>query len=165
MMIKFHRILVYPRLFILTIVFLSLNVIPQIAVASDSHLKPQKVWVMFADKGISSKYNKLDLPVYQPYIDEIIDLGANLCISSRWLNGITITAENNVIDKISRLHFVRSIESVVTYKAKFPKQEKRSAFSLAPSIPDSYYGMSATQIEQIRVDALHDKGFLAKALQ
>jgi subtilisin family serine protease len=149
----------------------------------------ERVWVMFSDKGLADGYNvkdlpdktrlrrektqgsafdELDLPVFQPYVDGVIQLGAALCVSSRWLNGVTVIANDEVLKNISKLPYVKSIEPVVTYKISYPKQQQLPApitvtpFTAPPetsSSPEKYYGMSAIQITQIHIDALHDSGY------
>jgi serine protease AprX len=183
-MFRFHKLSVSLILLIFTgsiYIFF-----PQTAVASErSNNQPngKRVWVMFSDKGISCKqyldsiadknvifkkarirrqiaqgteFDELDQPIYQPYIDSVIKLGATLYMSSRWLNGITIFADDKVLEKISMLPYVRSIEPIVTYKTRTPKPDKRSA-SLAPD--NLSYVTSATQLEQIHANILHDKGY------
>lgn len=154
-MSKYHRISIFFSFLVFVIVYF--QSIPQITLALDDKQAIRKVWVMFADKGLSQGYNNIDSPVYQPYIDGVVELGAKLCLSSKWLNGITIYASDVVIDKISGFPYVKSIEPIVTYKTRLPMPDKRSISSLAPSA--SYYGMSATQVEQIHADILHDKGY------
>ncbi len=105
--------------------------------------------------------NDSDLPVFQPYIDEVLQLGATLRIASRWLNGITVEMSISATEQILQLPFVRSVEPVITYKRSGLKirDSGQSRQSHAPGTQYSVYGMSATQIQQIRVDALHDEGY------
>ncbi|MGQ9610254.1 MAG: S8 family peptidase [bacterium] len=152
----------------------------------------KRVWVVFSDKGnysISGNVNiserslarrrksncqlidNYDLPIYEPYISQIENLGAKIFIQSKWLNSISIEASEDVVSKIRKLPFVESIEPVAIYKRQYPAKRQRSIDSkLAPerdSLPnividqfsDKYYGMSLEQISQINVNALHNKGF------
>jgi serine protease AprX len=112
-----------------------------------------------------------DLPVFGPYIDGLLKLGTTLRVTSRWLNAVSVEAPDSLITRISKLPYVKSIEPVTIYKRK---RTEHSAFEpgelrhprYAPGIqqPTSsgerlVYGMSATQIQQIRANVLHEKGY------
>lgn len=143
-------------------------------------------WVFFTDKGpendIEAASHQLpartaarrwrsqgraidisDLPVFQPYIDEITQSGAKLRVASRWLNGISVETSQSVTQQIRRLPFVRSVEPVIAYRRREsrPQDRKRDASrpNYAPGEQNSVYGMSSTQIQQIHVNALHEKGY------
>ena len=149
----------------------------------------KRVWVMFTDKGVTDPYHNVkvpdktrlrreriqgtaydesDLPVYQPYIDGVLQLGATLCLSSRWLNGITVIANDETIKNIKKLHYIKSIEPVTVFKTSYPKlptriTDEKTPFTAPPQIdeitPEKTYGVSAVQITQIHVDILHDNGY------
>ncbi|MGB9595274.1 MAG: S8 family peptidase [Candidatus Poribacteria bacterium] len=151
-----------------------------------------KYWVIFKDKGLFNndskeqlgKYIKglpdrtltrrqrfqgsvidtFDLPVYQPYINGVISCGAKLCLTSRWLNGITIIADEKALKKISHFPYVDSIQEVASYKIRTPKSDQKVSFiRKAPTkteiSPEKDYGLSTTQITQINVNALHNRGY------
>jgi serine protease AprX len=112
--------------------------------------------------------NISDLPVFQPYIDGMLQLGATLRINSRWLNGITVEVSDDAIPRILQLPYVRTVEPVATHRRRWHEQKKlrpasdprvRGDQQLAPNIQHPEYGMSATQIQQIHADVLHDKGY------
>jgi serine protease AprX len=150
----------------------------------------KRVWVMFTDKGVTDPYHKAkdlpnktilrreriqgtaydesDLPVFQPYVDSVIKLGATLCLSSRWLNGVTIIANNETINNIKKLPHVKSIDPITVFKTNYPKQPASITNEkiplTAPSqtneiTPEKTYGVSAVQITQIHANVLHDSGY------
>jgi len=152
----------------------------------------KRVWVMFTDKGATDSYHDIknlpdktrlrretlqgtaydeyDLPVFQPYVNGVLRLGATLCLSSRWLNGITVIASDETIKSIKKLSYVKSIEPITVFKSSYPKLKQpanitneKIPFTAPPqtgeSSPEKTYGMSAAQIMQIHVDVLHDNGY------
>ena len=157
--------------------------------ASDHYsaeISKKRVWVFFTDKGHYSQndvsatarqllprtrkrrrrsqgrpVNVSDLPVFQPYIDEVLRHGAIRRIASRWLNGITVEMSDSAAERILQLPFVRSVEPVITYKRSGLRirDSGQSRRFHAPGTQYSVYGMSSTQIQQIHVDALHDEGY------
>ncbi len=151
-----------------------------------------KYWIIFKDKGLINSNTKehldkfvrnlpertrirrqrvqgsaidiLDLPVYQPYINGVINCGAELCLTSRWLNGITVIANDEVLEKISQLPYVDSIQKVASHSVRIPKSGRetpidRKAPAKTKISPEKDYGLSITQVTQIHIDALHNRGF------
>ena len=112
---------------------------------ADTHEK-LKVWVLFADKGIStdeqlqtalgayeaqmstrSKHRRLrrahhpfpdftDISVPSHYTDAVLKVGGQLRAKSRWLNAISLEATSAEIAKIAHLPFVRAIEPIEVYR-------------------------------------------------
>ncbi len=154
MMSKFHINSFFSILLIFGLI--CVLIIPKNAFSSENYIKERKVWILFTDKGLLSNNEDIDMPVYQPYINEIISLGAKHHISSKWLNAITITANEETLKKIAKLPYIKAIDPIITYKSKRPKPDKSF---LAPSSPKGYYGISTTQITQIHANVLHDKGY------
>ncbi len=112
-----------------------------------------------------------DLPVFKPYIEGVLKLGTTLRVTSRWLNAVSVEAPYSLIPRISKLPYVKSIEPVTTYKRRRTRNSTFESGELrhpryAPGIQQStpsgehlLYGMSAIQIQQIRADFLHEKGY------
>jgi len=165
---------------------------------SSTEVSIKTVWVFFTDKGYSDDVNDLmyrhetqlssktrerrwkaqgsavdvsDLPVYSPYIDGVLQLGATLRVTSRWLNGITAQVPDSVISQIRQLPYVSAVESVITYRRKRLKtqdprlktQDSRlkayDSYRAPGSILHTIYGASSAQIHQIKAEVLHDKGY------
>ncbi len=134
------------------------------------HISPPEtskklVWVFFTDKGIcpqedvSGAMDISDLPVCVAYVEGVLELGGELRVASRWLNGITVEVSESVIPEILQLPYVRSVEPVATYKREVCRPSPRApARSVTMRIAEKY-GMSTAQIQQINVDALHDSGY------
>lgn len=163
----------------------------------ENQITKDKYWVIFRDKGSVNSYSNellskaikglpdrtiirrqraqgfvidmFDLPVYQPYINAVLDCGAELCLTSRWLNGISIIADEKALKKISHLPYVDSIQKVASYKTRISRSaRKTSVIRRAPSkaeiSPEKDYGLSATQITQINVDAIHKRGYRGEGI-
>jgi subtilisin family serine protease len=96
-----------------------------------------------------------DLPVHAPYVDRLVDLGARVRVPSRWLNAVSATLDRARVDRVRALDFVDRVEPVRrtgTIRAAPPPPGP-------PPAPGAFYGVSAPQITQIGLDALHDAGF------
>ena len=53
-----------------------------------------------------------DVPVPRAYVDAVLQTGAKLSVTSRWLNAISVYATGQQFDAIARLEFVDSIQPV-----------------------------------------------------
>ena len=190
-----ERVFVFLTLLLCLEIFLHLSETNlQASDVCPPEVNKDRVWVFFTDKGTSHESNSrsaiaryasqlpsrtrsrrqkaqgrvidiLDLPVHQPYIDTVIQFGATLRITSRWLNGITVEAPGDVIPQILQLPYIKSIEPVATYKRQQHKPQRAyrapgaSTTDIETNRAAEEYGMSSTQIQQIHVDALHEKGY------
>ncbi len=149
-----------------------------------------KVWVFFTDKGIFTQkaYERalnqtiesltpealkrrkkimkidpadfLDLPVYEGYVEKILEQGARLRRTSRWLNAASFKVSVDLLPRIADLPFAKSIKPVVAYKRNpvfFEKDQKAWPRLKRPALID--YGYSYDQLEQLNVPAVHGLGY------
>ncbi len=106
-----------------------------------------------------------DLPVSPLYLDSIVQSGATLVHSSRWLNGITVKAVNDSLQQFwSQLGFVRELQktkpdpSLKQASLKFGEKFTTSASDT------SLYGGSLHQSVLIGADWLHAQGYNGRGL-
>lgn len=57
-----------------------------------------------------------DLPVYQPYVDELAKRGIIPHISSRWLNALSVYLTAEQVESIASLPFVKDVIPVVIFR-------------------------------------------------
>ncbi len=144
------------------------------------------VWVFFEDKGpidvkaalqdLPRTYNQRaverrrlrrtapglfddrDLAVHGAYVNAVIAFGTTLRTTSRWLNAVSVTADEQQIEAIAKLPFVEKIQPV-------RKLGRTPALKAAPNRPQSeaaaglFYGLTEDQIVQINLVALHQAGY------
>jgi PKD repeat protein len=149
-----------------------------------------KVWLFFTDKGITDQagFNQLagevqisdkvlkrrekvdrdrvvfaDLPVYSSYIEEMLDRGATLRRTSRWLNAASFEIAANRLDEYAALPFVARIKPMFGFKRFEPEISE-----IDQSLPDAArsqsaetldYGSSLNQLQQIGVPTVHQEGY------
>ncbi len=144
-------------------------------------------WVVFKDKGGQTaslfKANELvteraiqrrqlrrphrplveysDLPVFQPYLEEIKNRVRKVRVVSRWLNAVSVEASEETLQQIRQLDFVLTIDPLlVADRVKRDKIEKQPVdfTNLQPMEVDTlFYGPSFTQLDLINVPFLHQK--------
>ena len=102
-----------------------------------------------------------DLPVSELYIDSIRSLGARVVHCSKWINGVTIEADTNIIKKIRTLDFIDSVQ--LTKLSDTVNVVKTTRHKL-PANLQSYYGEARQQTEQINLNRLHDRGFRGQGM-
>jgi serine protease AprX len=102
-----------------------------------------------------------DLPVYQPYVDELGKLGATPHVSSRWLNAVSAYLTRQQVSLVASLPFVKDVTPVVSFHRDkepveiIPKSPQRRAVEKAGGLD---YGPSLEQDSAIKVPAVHDLG-------
>lgn len=123
--------------------------------------------------------NESDLPVNPGYIKSIEASGAKVIYSSKWLNLLIISVDNRLIaDAIADKPFVRNIipadylikQNRVSSKKPFfdierlDKHVLRSGSKRTRSSKELNYGASLNQAQMIKVDQLHEQGFLGNGM-
>ena len=101
-----------------------------------------------------------DLPVSEHYIHDLESLGVRIMVRSRWLNGVSIHASDRQMAKISNLHFVKSVQPVLSRSVKDPPVVSNLDKYASPSEHGHAleYGYSYSQLSQICVPDVHDLG-------
>ena len=105
----------------------------------------------------------IDIPVYQPYIDQVLAAGVKLRNTLRWFNAVTIEANQAQLEQLAALPFVlkfkRVAESAYSDDAA-PQPFRQTGGSDNPVINSTLnYGFSETQLEQINTIVAHELGF------
>jgi serine protease AprX len=157
-------------------------------IPSDSALK---IWVFFTDKGIFTEkdYQKAigdyrlkanprvirrmelrskkkdfdftDIPVAEEYVKKIEEMGFVIKTKSKWLNAVTLFANKEQVESLSKLPFVKSIDKVARYKRIEPEVAELSLAKPYATHEGTLldYGPSYPQLAQIDVPALHNLGY------
>ncbi|MBC8323164.1 MAG: S8 family peptidase [Candidatus Marinimicrobia bacterium] len=143
----------------------------------------EKMWIYFTDKDnagqsitlddkaikrrqkMDIKHSWYDRPVTQSYITAVEELGVVIHHKSRWLNAVSVTVDNDVLNAISAFPFVKNIEPVAIFKNN--KLEFSDSHSLRKqSITDSLdYGFAQEQIEQINCHTAHQAGYTGQGVR
>lgn len=102
-----------------------------------------------------------DRNLSKEYVERIKSTGVIIRNQSRWLNAVSIRADEEVLEEIRRFPCVKRIEPVMTYHRLLP--ESRTILSpLLSRIMDGDtldYGYAQAQIEQINMDLVHEAGY------
>lgn len=106
------------------------------------------------------RVDEADLPVNTAYIDSIVKSGARLHHSSKWLNGITVTAFNDsTIHTWEKFRFVHTIELVKPAVNPTVKRTSKIKLETDESIIDSsLYGPSVHQVGMLNGHYFHQQG-------
>ncbi|MEO0139932.1 MAG: S8 family peptidase [candidate division WOR-3 bacterium] len=120
-----------------------------------------KAWASLSDRAQARrlKHNFTvgfgDLPVYQPYISEIEELGPIFIGSSKWLNGAVFRVDDESIEKIGELPFVRETRPV----AKMAHPDVKVIGGRSPEWDTTQYGLSFDQAAMMQVPWAHEHGY------
>lgn len=100
-----------------------------------------------------------DLPIYQPYLSQLAQLGLVPMAKSNWLNAASFKLSPAELKQIQDLPFVQSVRPVQTFWRRPVSEPNVPALDLKKDRSNKLdYGFSGIQNELIRVDAVHNFG-------
>jgi len=119
-------------------------------------------------------FDERDFPVREPYLDQVAQTGAKIRIVSRWMNGISVLATDEQLQKIMELECVNRIGDIHNHRKK-RNQHSDPAYTQQIISPGAYphdfesyetgfYGLSASQIKQINLHTVHEQGLTGKGV-
>ncbi len=104
-----------------------------------------------------------DLPVNPAYVSQLKTTGAEVLNTSRWLNAVLIRTTTANLQKVLTLPFVKGLEygqTIGNARLATPAEPTKAASKYgetqATALP---YGPSLTQLSQLGLDKLHERGF------
>jgi hypothetical protein len=146
-------------------VWIFFNDKPQSKLTSDQSIKTQFSKAALqrrASRGLD-QFDETDLPVDANYINMIRNAGARIRIESRWLNAVSAECNSKCVSMVRTFSFVKSIESVRTYKRAIEPIQVTSERNFIPQSTTALnYGSSRDQLSQLKVPAAHLRGFSGK---
>lgn len=108
--------------------------------------------------------NFTDIPLYQPYIDQIIGMDFTIHRRTKWLNSLYIITTSDSLEILKDLSFVKSAKPIEVYKKSLDEIALiESDFQKSP-LPNLDYGFAKPQISQIEGKALHDYGYQGEGI-
>ncbi|MGB3800493.1 MAG: S8 family serine peptidase [Lewinella sp.] len=120
---------------------------------------------------VGTEITELDLPISPDYESQIVQLGVDIWLRSKWMNGVVVPATKAQMDQIRSLGFVDT-----TFYAA-PLQYERTVS--APRIPDfsqpapivesvpvsqTFYGFGYKDLSRMNGDSLHEMGFRGRGV-
>ena len=148
-----------------------------------------RAWVFFTDKGATSRdqFSRLasavsvsdrvmkrrakvgrdevlfaDLPVAESYVRQVVQTGADLRRTSKWLNAASVEASLPTLEAVAELPFVARIQPLAVFTK--PETEVSPVRLDRPDVTAQAadaiaYGYAQDQVEQINVPPVHEKGY------
>ncbi len=119
--------------------------------------------------GFDTLVDEFDLPVYQLYVDAIKPYVHRIRHTSRWLNAASVEATRQSLERISKFRFVDEMDEVLAYTYRNPESGLKNEIEPVPDVPLVEpnmldYGMSFSQVDQLRIPLLHNKGYSGRGV-
>ena len=105
-----------------------------------------------------------DLPVNPQYIQQVVERGAQLHNTSRWLNAVTVVADSAIAGQLQTLPFVRAVQYLgPDIPARNPPNrpaKKRTPLTVLPKVngAGSNFGYAGLQNSLLGIPFLHASG-------
>jgi subtilisin family serine protease len=135
--------------------------------ALDPHARARRL-----KAGVFPLVDYLDLPVHAPYLEALEALGLEPYGASRWFNQVAVRATAGQLVAAAGLAFVTRLAPVEHARpigdgpdvadAPPPRAALPTAAERAASLA---YGLTASQLAQINVPALHDSGYIGTGVR
>jgi len=101
------------------------------------------------------EFDSLDIPVVKSYIQEVRDLGVDVFLSTKWMNGIIVQTEPNNVTGIENLAVVKEV-IYVSPTTKLSFQGRVSATEEQQEVENS---ATNAQLDMLGINTLHAQGF------
>ncbi|MFC1650217.1 S8 family serine peptidase [Candidatus Latescibacterota bacterium] len=115
--------------------------------------------------GIENIFDERDLPVNPEYVAEIIEISGGIRTLTRYFNGVSVDLDDNAVEKVRNLPFVRLMRPVAVYSGHIDPEK--------PSVPKPgvlekseglKYGSSFDQANIVGAIGLHNLGYLGDGI-
>jgi len=106
-----------------------------------------------------------DRPVTENYITALEQSGAIIHRKSRWLNAVSVTADEGALNAISALPIVKKIIPVAVYKKKKLGLNDEPLLRKTTFSDSSFYGYAWEQIAQINCHTAHQAGYTGQGVR
>ena len=103
--------------------------------------------------------DEYDIPIAQSILTQIESSGAKIRTASRWLNAISVEATQQQLQCIASMPEVKALSSVIVLRRSEPiPQSAGKIFHKSAGTGRLEYGLSATQLTNMKVIDLHSLG-------
>lgn len=108
--------------------------------------------------------DSLDLPVSSTYVQGVADLGCEVHYTTKWLNGVVVSASSAEMAQVAALSYV--VDTKQIYNPSMSKESGEKDSNIDRNSGYTFnYGNSAQQIEMLNGHMLHQQGFTGEGYQ
>ncbi len=104
--------------------------------------------------------DSLDYAVSPAYLDSLKKKGVRICHTTRWLNGATIEATDDIAQDIRRFPFVTNVEATRLSTTDVAVPRRKMQVELTSDATDCHQ-----QLEMMNLPLLHDRGYKGQGIK
>ncbi|XOV95059.1 MAG: S8 family peptidase [Bacteroidota bacterium] len=104
-----------------------------------------------------------DLPVNEKYVEEVKELGVSVFFKSKWLNALLVQMDSSLVDKVTSLSFVNSIQYVAQGE-KLSNEKIPVEIAKSFKAPRSIIGTTDLQLSMLNADSMHADGYKGEGI-
>lgn len=117
-------------------------------------------------RGKDRLFDATDLPLESAYVTALQGAGFNVISRSKWLNAVTVLADDFHQTELTGLPFVREVRPVVSFRGRLPESGKTRPPRIGKQVSGTYdYGTSETQVALIHVPEVHELGLTGRGVR
>ena len=144
----------------------AINIEKSVAAKVASSYEPKNMSRRARVMGRENIFDEKDLPVNPDYIAEVEEIAGNLRTVTRYFNGVSVNVNEEALEKVKRLPFVRLLRPVAGFRQPLEPDEPGA---YKPGIDEKIealpYGESFYQLNMVGVTKLHDMGYLGSGIK
>lgn len=115
---------------------------------------------------VGAEITEMDLPISPAYEQQLLDLGVDIWLRSKWMNGVVIKASGQELASVTALPYVDT--SFYAAPAQYPRAARRPAATdfnqpapIVGKVPvsETFYGFGWKDLHRMHGDSLHQLGF------
>ena len=125
-----------------------------------AHYNPRAIERRRLRRSAPGLFDERDLPVVQSYVDAVTATGAELRVTSRWVNAVSVLADREQLEAIAEFAFVKQLQPVL--RSRLIEPEPVGVGRGGPG--RGFYGYAEEQLQQMNLIAVHDAGYTGQGV-
>jgi len=125
-----------------------------------AHYNPRAIERRRLRRSAPGLFDERDLPVVESYVDAVTATGAELRVTSRWVNAVSVLADREQLEAIAEFAFVKQLQPVL--RSRLIEPEPVGVGRGGPG--RGFYGYAEEQLQQMNLIAVHDAGYTGQGV-
>ena len=125
-----------------------------------AHYDPRAIERRRLRRSAPGLFDERDLPVVESYVDAVTATGAELRVTSRWVNAVSVLADREQLEAIAEFAFVKQLQPVL--RSRLIEPEPVGVGRGGPG--RGFYGYAEEQLQQMNLIAVHEAGYTGQGV-
>ncbi len=143
----------------------AINIEHAVAAKLASPSEPKNISRRARILGSESIFDEKDIEVYPEYISAVTEISGGLRTVTRFLNGVSVELDEEALEKVKRIPFVREVKPVAVFKKPVePEPSRLKKPGIREKVTGFSYGDSYEQLSMVGIPELHESGYAGSGI-